>query len=287
MKRFFIVALAVLMLSTSAQTTFAADDITNHWAENDIRTLVSKGIMDGYGGGSYQPEKAVSRAEFAKLIVESLGLATSTNHTNLTDINKGDWFYPWVSSAVQAGIINGYPDKTFQPDKEISRQEMATMLVRSLALKDIFLVEAQLSFKDNAEIIPGFKKDIQRVLSRQLMNGHDDNTFEPTGSATRAESATVLVRMLNILSVPKNYSVGTIDSNGNFTSVSNYPSYESAKSSTGSNQVVLEGNRVVYMKSGIVAASPYLNATTNIYKDRFLSGSSRTYVSSGHRTGIP
>ena len=70
MKRFFIVALAVLMLSISAQTTFAADDITNHWAENNIRTLMSKGIMDGYGGGIYLPEKAVSRAEFAKLIVE-------------------------------------------------------------------------------------------------------------------------------------------------------------------------------------------------------------------------
>ena len=126
MKRFFIVALAVLMLSTSAQTSFAADDITNHWAENDIRTLVSKGIMDGYGGGSYQPERAVSRAEFAALMVRTLEYlseqsktmeaSTSATESIFTDVSTDDWFYSVVISATEAGLITGYGDGTFKTE---------------------------------------------------------------------------------------------------------------------------------------------------------------------------
>lgn len=203
MKRFFIIMMSIILLTIHAPKSFAADDITGHYFESAIRTLVSKGIMDGYGDGVYMPDKAVTRAEFAALVIRALGEQSSetasTAETQLTDVVPGTWYYSAVNAAVSAGIVGGYPDNTFKPNREISRQEMAAMIMRAISTKNIYSEPAPLNFKDASQINPIYKDVIQRLLYLGVMSGNGDNTFGPKTSTTRGQMAAVLLRMVKLI----------------------------------------------------------------------------------------
>lgn len=207
MKRLILPIVAVFFLLLQGPLTAAADDIQGHWAEKELRTLVSKGIMNGYPGGTYQPDKNITRAEFAKLVIETLNLVpvfepevSSASSSNLTDLKVNEWYYPYVISAVEAGIITGYEDGTFRPSKQITREEMATMIIRALDSRNIPSEPTSINFKDTAQINQEYALVyVQRIVSLGLMKGMDADHFAPKKSSTRAEVATVLVRMLNHL----------------------------------------------------------------------------------------
>lgn len=221
MKRLVLSIVGVLLLLVFAPVASAADDIEGHWAEKELRTLVSKGVMNGYPGGTYQPDKNISRAEFAKLVIETLNLVpffeaevSSASLPALSDLNVNEWYYPYVISAMEAGIINGYEDGTFRPGKQITREEMATMIIRALDSRNIPSEPTSVHFKDTAQINQEYALVyVQRIVSLGLMKGIDTDHFAPKKSSTRAEVATVLVRMLNHL---------TKDPVVNFTSYSLY-----------------------------------------------------------------
>lgn len=207
MKRLILSIVGVLILLVFAPAASAADDIKGHWAEKELRTLVSKGVMNGYPGGTYQPNNNITRAEFAKLVIETLNLVpsfepevSSANSQNLSDLKVNEWYYPYVISAMEAGIVNGYEDGTFRPSKQITREEMATMIIRALDSRNIPSEPTSIHFKDTAQINQEYALVyVQRIVSLGLMKGIDADHFAPKKSSTRAEVATVLVRMLNHL----------------------------------------------------------------------------------------
>lgn len=207
MKKYFAVFMAMLLLFASVPQALAADDIKDHWAEKELRTLVSKGIMNGYGGGSYQPQKNITRAEFAKLVIETLNLVpafepevSTASLPNLSDLESDKWYYPYVMEALEEGIITGFEDGTFKPNREITREQMAAMIMRAIDLREIPSEPAQLNFKDKDKINPDYALEyVQRIVSLQIMKGLDGNVFAPAKNSTRAEVATVLVRVLNLL----------------------------------------------------------------------------------------
>lgn len=287
MKRFFIALISVVMFFSYIPLSAAADDATGHWSEKDIRKLVEKGYMKGYEDGSFRPDKAVTRAEFAELIVKTLGLKATDSSTaaieekQFKDVKSGAWYYPSVSVAVEAGIVKGYPENEFLPDQKITRQQMATMLMRAIGTKGNFLEEAQLNFKDSNMIHSDHKKDVQKIVYLRIMVGNPENLFNPTSSATRGETATVLSRMIDIIDPPPTYNVASLNNSGEYSIAAEYDSFSSAKSAMKDNQVVIQGNRVVYMKSGMAVAVPFTQSTTVVYASSSLSGSNKTYVSLG------
>lgn len=204
MKRLLTAIITAVILLVFVPKTEAAGDIQGNYFEIEIKTLNKKGIMEGYGNGYFKPNQDVTRAEFAKLIVESLELSTEGHVTEsikqLVDVKPEDWYYPYVQLAVQEGILNGYPDNTFGPNKKISRQEMAAMINRALQKKNIPITTVQLSFSDshmiNQEV---FLEDVKSIVSLGIMNGNTDNTFKPRTSTTRGQVAAVLTRMLNVI----------------------------------------------------------------------------------------
>lgn len=205
MKRFSVILLSIALLSgLAAPKTLAADDITGHYFESAIRSLVSKGIMGGYEDGSYRPDNAVTRAEFATLVIRTLDLAetTSTADTGkqLTDLLPGKWYTDAVNQAIALGIVGGYPDNTFKPNNEINRQEMAAMIMRAIETQDVYSEPANLTFKDTDKINPIFKDAVQRLVYLKVMSGNADNTFGPKTSTTRGQMAAVLGRMAKVLS---------------------------------------------------------------------------------------
>jgi hypothetical protein len=101
------------------------------WAFPEISALTDSGVISGYPDGSFRPQNPVSRAEFAKMVVLSLGIApNSPEKSSFGDVPLNHWACSFVEAALKAGLMKGYPDGSFHPEGEITKAEIITVLVR-------------------------------------------------------------------------------------------------------------------------------------------------------------
>lgn len=118
-------------------------DVVGTEYEKAVSRLVAFGIIGGYPDGTFRPENDVTRAEFAKILVEALGLSSAANaavgRTNFSDVPSSHWAAGYINVASGQGLLKGYPSGTFQPEKQVSHAEALTMLVRALGYQDSFL----------------------------------------------------------------------------------------------------------------------------------------------------
>ncbi|MEN2767348.1 S-layer homology domain-containing protein [Ornithinibacillus xuwenensis] len=207
MKRYSILCIIlVLVLLLLSPISVQADDITGHYFENDIRALIHEGIMVGYDDGIYKPNREVTRAEFTVFLVRILGLTDSSQSTSFTDVSQQDWFYKDISIANSHQLINGYPNGSFQPNKKITRQEIAAITHRALQSKGIRVEEASLNFVDKETINPIYHKAIAQLLALNIIVGKIDENgnryYHPLKQTTRGETAAILNRIRNVLKGP-------------------------------------------------------------------------------------
>lgn len=178
-------------------------DIVGHWAQADVELLANKLVVDGVTDSTFEADRNITRAEFAALVVRSLGLSQVSGSASFNDVASGAWYADVVATAANAGIIDGYEDNTFRPNQQITREELAAMVVRALAYvgEDTSVTsneQAQLlgKFKDANDIVWG-QAEIAAAIRAGLMDGMTDTTLESSSSATRAQSATMLKRFLS------------------------------------------------------------------------------------------
>jgi len=179
-------------------------DISGHWAERDINLMAGKGIAGGYPDGAFRPNANVTRAQFAALLIRTLGITEQAGTgQRFTDVAPGAWYVGAVETAAAAGLVGGYPDGSFKPNANITRQELAAMVTRGLAYqgKDVKLsaaeVEAILArFSDAAKISPWARNVAAVAADQGIVGGRTGNTFAPQENATRAEAIVMLKRML-------------------------------------------------------------------------------------------
>ncbi len=168
-------------------------DITGHWAEADIKTLIEKGAITGYPDKTFRPGNNITRAEFASVLVRAFELETKTG--KIFNDTAEHWAKDIITTANAYNIIEGYNDKMFGPDDTITREQMALMIVRVTKLNG---VEEEASFTDSADISDWAKEGVAIAVKNGLINGYPDNTFRPQGNATRAEAATLIIRALQV-----------------------------------------------------------------------------------------
>ncbi|MCR8657281.1 S-layer homology domain-containing protein [Paenibacillus endoradicis] len=169
-------------------------DVTTHWAKDAINLAVAKSIVNGYTDGTFQPNKNITRAEFTKLIATALDLPVASNELTFKDAASiQEWAVPFVKQAVNAGIITGYQDETFRANNNITRAEMAVMVVKALNITELASAD-ELTFKDS-DSIPNYAKSyVATAVKLGLVTGLTKDTFGPNGQATRAEAVTIIVR---------------------------------------------------------------------------------------------
>lgn len=180
------------------------EDLASHWSKADVEMLANKLVVEGAADKQFQPDRNITRAEFAALVVRSLGLNSVTANTYFTDINSSAWYAGVVASASKAGIINGYEDNTFRPDAQITREELAAMIIRSLSYAGVASEVSESNqaqqlakFKDSSKIVWA-KKEIAAAVNAGIINGLTDDTIGSAEKATRSQAATMLKRYLKL-----------------------------------------------------------------------------------------
>lgn len=144
MRRLASVLTVVGMLLSLAAPAFAgpfSDVPDTHQYATAINRLADLGVLEGVGGGRYDPESPFTRAQFAALVVKLQGLKSaaqaSAGPTNFPDVSADHWASGYVNVATAQGIIKGYPDGTFKPDQNVTHAEALTMLVRALGYEPV------------------------------------------------------------------------------------------------------------------------------------------------------
>jgi uncharacterized protein with FMN-binding domain len=107
-------------------------DMINHWSKDVVEELSSKLILNGIGD-EFQPDSLLTRAQYTVMLIRNLGIKLkSSNGITFTDVKKGSWYEEDIIAAAGAGLISGYPDGSFKPDKGITREEMTVVAMKML-----------------------------------------------------------------------------------------------------------------------------------------------------------
>lgn len=185
-----VLVLAALLCSATALAAPEFTDIEGHWAETELRSWIAAGLAGGYPDGTFRPDEAVTRAEFAAFVNRAFATPRAAQGADFPDVPADAWFYQEVSNAVEAGLMSGYPDGTFRPQQNIIRQEAAAVLSRLLNLAP---APGQV-FADADEIASWAQNAVAAVSAAGIMGGYPDGTFRPLAPITRAETLVTLDR---------------------------------------------------------------------------------------------
>lgn len=157
-----------------------------------VQDLVEKGVIDGYPDGTFKPNNSVTRAEFSAFLAKILDLdTTDISNPNFKDVHTNAWYYNAVAALANQGLVGGYEDGTFQPNKQITRAEIAALLTRVCNLSADG--QATLPFAD----VPAnswYKEVVTALYQSKLVSGKTSTTFAPNDHATRAEATVFLHR---------------------------------------------------------------------------------------------
>ena len=177
-----------------------------------VYALSDIGIINGYADGTFKPNEKIRRDEFAKIMVTAMENLDIDAAANFTDVPKDHWAYLYIASAQKAGLINGYVDGTFGPDRNISRAEVMTIIYRA--------VESKKAFKDNTTPVSTFSDDaliadyareaIYTLARNNIVRGTVSDKdgavttkINPLGDATRGQCVIMVYNALRMMGVIK------------------------------------------------------------------------------------
>lgn len=188
-------------VATVPVTVVPFADVRGHWALQPITELAARGLVAGVAPDRFAPDAPVTRAQLAALLVRLEGAETGAG-TSARPLPFRDPIPSWAQEAVRVmaekGLLRGYPDGTFRPDRPVSRTELAVILDRYLGLTGHVPLPP---YRDAAAIPSWARGSVARVAQAGVMKGMGDR-FAPDRQATRAEAATVLYRLLAMPSGP-------------------------------------------------------------------------------------
>lgn len=174
-------------------------DVKTHWGHPSIDYCVENGLMNGVGDGKFNPDGTVTRAMLATVLYRQAGSPDVQNASAFPDVNPGEWYGKAIAWAADAGIVTGYPDGTFDPNKAVTRQELATMFYRyaKFAKFDVSAAGDLSVFPDRNQVLEYAMEAMVWANGAGLITGNvvnDVTCLDPKGNATRSQLATILMR---------------------------------------------------------------------------------------------
>ena len=176
-----------------------SDVSDDFWGSVPINSLYELCIINGIEDDVFMPERNVTRAEFAKMLVNAASLNVDTEYeVGFSDVNENDWFYPFVAAAVREGVVLGYDDGTFRPALCINRQDMAVMIYRALKSKTDNHDVGSIGFNDESEISDYAYEAVSVLKAAGIVDGMDNGNYNPLDNVTRAQAAKAIYEFLQM-----------------------------------------------------------------------------------------
>ncbi len=178
-------------------------DVDKHWAKAAVNDMGSRMVIRGVNQDNFEPEREISRAEFAVIIVKALGLKPGVGSGKFTDVNASDWYNADIKTALQYQIISGYGNGKFGPNDRITREQAMAMISRAMNITKLAV-----EFKDGEanKLLSGFvdgnqttayaARSIAACVKSGIVNGKSGQRVAPKDDITRAEVAVIVQKLL-------------------------------------------------------------------------------------------
>lgn len=205
-KKVFLLLIIVLVFSTAVFADGASDAVNNYfdnkkeyvdlagfeWAEDAIYYLSEYGLIEDEKGYVH-PQNYISRAEFTKLIIGAFGLYDFDAKCDFEDVDVKSEYYQYIASAYELGIINGTRQGWFGMEEHLLRQDMATIIYRTIQKCGIRLDEKTvLDFADSEEIDGYAKEAVSALVGAKAVSGDENYCFLPKINANFAEACKII-----------------------------------------------------------------------------------------------
>lgn len=180
-----------------AQTTFS-DVSSNYWAAQFIQQLSQRGVIAGFPDGTFRPEDAVTRAQFAAMVNKAFQKAQQRQAINFVDVPSNYWASSAIGQAYTIGFLSGYPGNRFEPNQAIPRQQVLVSLANGLAYTPSGNTESTLQYFNDASNIASYARSpIAAATQKQIVVNYPNVKFlNPTATATRAQVAAFIYQAL-------------------------------------------------------------------------------------------
>lgn len=192
---------------TSPTSSFS--DSNNHWASTYIGTLADQCDVQGYRDsagnllGKFGPDNNITRAELIKILINCQEIDLSTSSEQIfSDVNFAEWYSPYIHTAYEREIVEGYADGTFQPNNYITREEAIKVILLSKFSETEIIATAE-PFSDVPEN-QWYSRYISFAYSQEFVSGYKNadgslkNIFGLGDNLTRAEAAKIIVEVLDL-----------------------------------------------------------------------------------------
>ena len=178
-------------------------DCRKHWAREYVDTAAAAGWVAGVGNGLFAPDDALTRGMFVTMLARLAGVNQADYpDSRFSDVEASAWYAPSVSWAASKGIVSGVGDGKFEPNRNITRQEMAVIMAGYLAWKGIDTTPgteaSAYNIADLDDIAPWALKSVCFCYEKKLLTGRG-TSFAPLANATRAEACVVLCGLHDFL----------------------------------------------------------------------------------------
>lgn len=145
-------------------------DVSNHWAKDAINNMGSRMVVTGVGSNNYAPDRNMTRAEFATIMVRALGLEPGTGASGFRDVAATNLFSGYIKTAASYGIIKGYNNGNFGPNDAITREQAMTMIARAMTITKL---SAGLTDGETSQLLSNFSDGTfasEQPASRQVLS---------------------------------------------------------------------------------------------------------------------
>ena len=164
-----------------------------YWAVDAIAHSYARGYFKGEGEGRFAPERAITRGEFVSILGRMAGASASNTATAFGDVPSGAYYAGYVAWAQSKGIVAGVSQGRFEPNRTITREEMAVMLMKFLASQNkSYAATGYGNFSDGGSIAGWAKDSVDKMTRQGLLSGMGNGDFAPKANFSRAQAAQVL-----------------------------------------------------------------------------------------------
>ncbi len=174
-------------------------DLEGHWAKDYVASVVDRGLFNGTGDTTFSPETSMTRAMFVTAVGRISGVDTSAYTSGgFSDVNIDSWYGPYVAWASSNNLVNGVGGGLFDPDRAITQQELAVLLLRYSSFLGLDLSsDTEISLSNEADAASWAADAVKTLADAGLITDSDGGAFAPEQPASRAQVAAVLARFMD------------------------------------------------------------------------------------------